>query len=221
VEGELRDKTIAFVKETLKGAEGGHDWSHVERVRKLSSLIRDLEGKGDPEVIELSALLHDIADPKFHGGDGELGGQLAYNFLVREGMPEDRAEHIRTIIKYISFKGGIPQDRIHSIEFQIVQDADRLDAMGAIGIARAFHYGGFRNLPLYDPSVPVTSYRTEKEYRESRTPTLNHFYEKLLKLKDLMNTETGRAMALERHRYMVEFLECFLNEWDPGRDTDH
>ncbi len=211
------EKTISFVKKRLSEAEGGHDWTHIERVWIMAKQIREGEGKGDLVTIELAALLHDISDAKFNGGDDEIGSQLAYNFLLKNGIQIERAEHIQAIVKYVSFKGGFPQDCIHSIEFQIVQDADRLDAMGAIGIARAFNYGGFNNRPIYDPSVPLREYEDSKAYRKSAAPTINHFYEKLLKLKGLMNTITGKRIALERHDFLLEFLDRFYDECNPGR----
>jgi uncharacterized protein len=211
--------TILYVKETLAGAEGGHDWHHAERVWKLARHIREREGEGDLLTIELAALLHDIADPKFNGGDEENGPRLAHEFLIKQGLDRERADHIRSIVRHISFRGGLPQDRISTIEFRIVQDADRLDAMGAVGIARAFNYGGFRNLPLYDPSVPVQKYRDAGTYHQSGAPTINHFYEKLLKLKELMNTRTGRSLAHERHIFMEQFLERFFRECDPESKT--
>ena len=207
--------TIRCVKEILSGAEGGHDWYHTERVWKMARQIREKEGRGDLLIIELAALLHDISDPKFNEGDEEKGSRLAYNFLVKQGLPDSQAEHIRSIVRYVSFKGGFKQEHISTIEFQIVQDADRLDAMGAIGIARAFNYGGFSNRPIYDPSVPLKEYRNSKEYRQSASPTINHFHEKLLKLKDLMNTPAGKRIAQERHEYMLQFLERFYRECDP------
>jgi uncharacterized protein len=213
-EGEIVQKTVTFARETLARAEGGHDWHHTERVWKMARLIREKEKKGDLLTIELAALLHDISDPKFNEGDEEKGSQVAYNFLIREEVDRERAEHVREIIRYISFKGGKPQDRIDTIEFQIVQDADRLDAMGAIGIARAFNYGGFRNRPLHDPATPLQEYRDPKSYYQSGAPTINHFHEKLLKLKDLMNTPTGRQMAEDRHEFMLLFLERFYRDWD-------
>ncbi|MEN8155921.1 MAG: HD domain-containing protein [Bacteroidota bacterium] len=208
-------KTITYVKETLAGAEGGHNWFHIERVRKLARYIREKEGKGDQEVIDLAALLHDISDAKFNGGDLDKGGRLATEFLTDHGLEPEKVKHIGKIIQYVSFKGGFPQDQINSIEFQIVQDADRLDAMGAIGIARAFNYGGFKNRPLHDPEIPLREYNDTKSYHQSDAPTINHFYEKLLKLKDLMNTQTGKELAKERHRYMEQFLKQFYREWDP------
>ncbi len=211
----LIENTVAYVKEVLADAEGGHNWYHIERVWKMSGYIRDQEGKGDLLTIELAALLHDISDAKFNGGDEDLGSQLAFNFLNNQGIEAERAEHIQSIIKYVSFKGGFPQNHIHSIEFQIVQDADRLDAIGAIGIARAFNYGGFKNRPIHDPSMPLQEYADSKAYHKSDAPTINHFYEKLLKLKDLMNTKTGKEIGLERHNYMLQFLDTFYREVDP------
>ncbi len=212
---KLIEKTIVFVKEVLADAEGGHNWYHIERVWNMSKHIRDREGEGDLLTIELAALLHDISDAKFNGGDEDLGSQLAFNFLNTLGVNRETAEHVQTIIKYVSYKGGFPQSRINSIEFQIVQDADRLDAIGAIGIARAFNYGGFKNRLIYDPSIPLQEYKDSKAYHKSDAPTINHFYEKLLKLKDLMNTKTGKEMGLERHKYMLGFLDTFYNERKP------
>jgi uncharacterized protein len=216
VNSGIIQKTKVYIKETLEGAEAGHDWSHIERVWKLSRHIRAEEGKGDVQVVELGALLHDISDPKFNGGDEEKGSQLAYHFLQKEGVPSESIEHIQTIIKHISFKGGHRPNFKPSVEFKIVQDADRLDAMGAIGVARAFHYGGYKNRALYDPTIGVKEYGTVEEYHGSTAPTINHFYEKLLKLKDLMNTSTGRRLAMERHHFMLSFLEQFYRDVDPG-----
>ena len=211
------EKCISFVKETLANAEGGHNWFHIERVWKMARHIRDQEGKGDLLTIELAALLHDISDAKFNGGDEEKGSQMAFNFLIKHGIKMDIAEHIQAIVKYVSFKGGFPQDRINSIEFQIVQDADRLDAIGAIGIARAFNYGGFKNRPIHDPSIPLQEYADPGAYHKSNAPTINHFYEKLLLLKDMMNTDTGQGIGRERHQYMLLFLDTFYRECDPGK----
>jgi len=208
------EKTISFVKEIHAHAEGGHDWHHIERVWKMAKHILKEEGKGNLHTIELAALLHDISDPKFNDGDEEKGNQLAFNFLIKNKVDSEQAEHIQTIIKYVSFKGGFPQDRINSIEFQIVQDADRLDAIGAIGIARAFNYGGFKNRPIHDPSKPLQEYADSVAYHKSDAPTINHFYEKLLKLKELMNTRTGMRIARERHDYMLQFLQRFYDECD-------
>jgi len=213
-------ETIFFVKETLAGAEGGHDWFHIERVWKTASYLREKEGAGDHLVIELAALLHDISDAKFNGGDDEKGSRLARAFLEQHKLVPEKVEHIQTIIKHVSFKGGFPQDQIKSIEFQIVQDADRLDAIGAIGIARAFNYGGFKNRPIHDPEKALQEYGDSGAYHKSDAPTINHFYEKLLKLKDLMNTETGKQMADERHDYMLSFLDQFYKEWNPKSESE-
>jgi uncharacterized protein len=212
---DLIENTIAFVQKNLGGADGGHDWYHIERVWKTARYIRKKEGAGDLPVIELGALLHDISDPKFNGGDEKKGGRMAYRFLRDQGVEPEKADHIRDIIQHVSFKGGIVQDVIRSIEFQIVQDADRLDAIGAIGIARAFNYGGFKNRPLHIPGRDLQEYSDSGAYYRSDAPTINHFYEKLLKLKDLMNTATGRELAGKRHAYMLGFLEQFYSEWDP------
>lgn len=209
-------ETVLYVQKKLAGAEGGHNWNHIERVRKLARYIREKEGKGEVLIIELAALLHDISDAKFNGGDEQEGGRLASSFLSGHGLKSEMVEHIGQIIQHVSFRGGFPQDQINTIEFQIVQDADRLDAMGAIGIARAFHYGGYKNRPIYDPEIPLRKYRDSSTYHQSDAPTINHFYEKLLKLKDLMNTGTGKALAEERHEFMVQFLEQFFREWDPA-----
>lgn len=208
------EETIAYVKRILSGAEGGHNWSHIERVWKTACFIQSREGAGDLSTIELAALLHDISDAKFNGGDDEKGSRMAGEFLLKQGVDKERIAHIQTIIKHVSYKGGFPQDRIRSLEFQIVQDADRLDAIGAIGIARAFNYGGYKNRPIHRPGMPLQEYENSKAYHESDAPTINHFYEKLLKLKDLMNTPTGKALAEERHRYMLDFLDQFYREWD-------
>ena len=210
-------KTILFVKETLADAEGGHNWDHIERVWKMALHLREQEGEGDLLTIELAALLHDISDAKFNGGDHEKGSAMAHDFLIRNQVEPERARHIKEIVQYVSFKGGFPQNRIQSKEFQIVQDADRLDAIGAIGIARAFNYGGYKNRPIHDPSMPLQEYADPKAYHKSDAPTINHFYEKLLKLKDLMNTSTGHAIARERHDFMLYFLETFYRECDPGK----
>jgi len=209
--------TVSFVKETLKDAEGGHDWYHIERVWKTARYIRKLEGEGDLLIIELAALLHDISDPKFNGGDEEKGNLVAYVFLKDQDLEQEQLDHIREIIRHVSYKGGKTQDQISTIEFRIVQDADRLDAIGAIGIARAFNYGGFKNRPIHDPEQQLQEYDDPEAYHRSDAATINHFYEKLLKLKDLMNTPTGKQMAQERHDYMLQFLDRFYSEWDPGR----
>ena len=208
------ENTIAFVKETLQGAEGGHDWFHIERVFKNAILIAKDE-KVDPFVVSLGALLHDIADAKFHNGDESVGPKKARTFLESQNVEESVIVHIENIIKHISFKSSLTGKPLFtSPELQVIQDADRLDAIGAIGIARCFNYGGFKNRPMYDPSVLPNLNMTKEEYKQSNSPTINHFYEKLLLLKDKMNTKTGQQIAKERHTYMEGFLQQFYEEWD-------
>lgn len=210
---ELIQNTISFVKETLKNAEGGHDWFHIERVWKTAQNIARKE-KVNLQVVELGALLHDIADSKFNNGDEEIGPRIARTFLEGQNVQEDIIQHVENIIKYISFKGGHQSKSFCSKELDVVQDADRLDAIGAIGIARTFNYGGHKGHALYDPKIPPNLNMTKEEYKNSTAPTINHFYEKLLLLKDLMNTEAGKKMAQERHEFMVDYLEQFYNEWE-------
>ena len=210
---DLISKTISFVKEKLVNAEGGHDWFHIERVFKNSVLISKKEDC-DGTVVKLGALLHDIADSKFHDGDESIGPRIAREFLESENVEEEIISHVVNIIENISYKGGNFEKKFSSIELDVVQDADRLDAIGAIGIARAFNYGGFKNRALYDPKIDPNSSMTKEEYKKNDAPTLNHFYEKLLLLKDKMNTETGKQIAQERHRYMEGFLAQFYAEWE-------
>ncbi len=212
-ENKLIENTIQFVKETLKDAEGGHDWFHIERVYKNSFLIAKSENC-DMLVVKLGALLHDIADSKFHKGDETLGPALAKGFLEREQVSKKVVDHVINIIENISFKGGNEQKSFQSNELNIVQDADRLDALGSIGIARAFNYGGFKNRKLYDPAIKPNLNLSKEEYKNSTAPTINHFYEKLLLLKDRMNTETGKKLAQERHAFMESYLKQFYKEWE-------
>jgi uncharacterized protein len=212
-DSEIVNKTILFVKAKLENAEGGHDWFHIERVYKNAILIADGE-VCDDTVLKLGALLHDIADSKFHNGDETIGPKMAREFLASNDVDETTIQHVINIIEKISFKGGNTEKLFSSIELDIVQDADRLDAIGAIGIARAFNYGGFKNRPLYNPNIAPNLHMSKEEYKSSEAPTLNHFYEKLLLLKDKMNTETGKKIAQERHRYMEGFLSQFYAEWD-------
>lgn len=209
----LIEKTIRFVKETLAQAEGGHDWFHIERVYKNALLIAASENC-DLEIVQLSALLHDIADSKFHDGDETIGPKTARTFLESENVVQTTIDHVIAIIENISFKGGKVARKFSSIELDIVQDADRLDAIGAIGIARTFNYGGFKNRALYNPEIAPNLSMTKEEYKNNEAPTINHFYEKLLLLKDKMNTQTGKQIAQERHRYMEDFLEQFYAEWE-------
>ena len=208
----LIEKTIIFVKEKLEGAEAGHDWFHIERVWKLSKKIAEKEG-GNLEVIELSALLHDIADPKFHNGNETLALEISRNFLESEMVSEEIILQVLFIIKNISFKnrGELPENL--PLELEIVQDADRLDAIGAIGIARTFNFGGFKNNLMYHPEIKPNLGMNKEEYKKSNGTTINHFYEKLLLLKDLMNTETAKKIASERHDFMLKFLDEFYKEW--------
>jgi uncharacterized protein len=207
------EKTTSFVKSELSGAEGGHDWWHIHRVLELTRTIAKKEN-ADMRVCELAALLHDIADPKFHEGDEKKGGNIAEGFLKQNAVPEKQIQSVLEIIENISFGKNNKNIKAKSLELQVVQDADRLDAMGAIGIARAFNYGGFKNRKMYDPSIPPKKYANSIEYRNSNAPTINHFHEKLLLLKDLMNTQTAREMADERHKYMLGFLNQFHEEWE-------
>ncbi|MFK7748277.1 MAG: HD domain-containing protein [Kordia sp.] len=206
-------KTITFVQETLANAEGGHDWFHIERVYKNSLLIAK-EETVDEFVVSLGALLHDIADSKFHNGDEKIGPKVARNFLESIAVAEDVITHVENIITNISFKGGNFDQQFTSPELDVIQDADRLDAIGAIGIARCFNYGGFKNRKLHDPSIEPNLNMTKEEYKKSTTPTINHFYEKLLLLKDKMNTNTGKKIAEQRHAYMEQFLAQFFAEWN-------
>jgi len=212
-DSRLIEKTILFVKKELENAEGGHDWFHIERVYKNALLIAKNE-KCDEIVVKLGALLHDIADSKFHDGDETVGPKKARKFLEKENVDQTIIAHVLNIIENISFKGGNFEKRFHSKELDIVQDADRLDAIGAIGIARTFNYGGFKNRILYNPDIVPEMNMSKEEYKKSEAPTLNHFYEKLLLLKDKMNTETGKQIAKERHLFMETFLSQFYAEWE-------
>ena len=212
----LIDNTVAFVKQQLQNAEGGHDWFHIERVWKNALLIAQSE-TCDLTVVELGALLHDIADSKFHDGDETVGPKVARAFLESEQVDEATILHVIAIIDNISFKGGNFEKKFASKELDVVQDAYRLDAIGAIGIARCFNYGGFKNRTLYDPAVAPNLTMSKEAYKKSDSPTVNHFYEKLLLLKDKMNTPTGKQIAAHRHEYMEGFLAQFYAEWNGQR----
>ena len=207
--------TIDFVKEKLKNAEGGHDWFHIERVFKNTILISKNE-KVDTFIVSLAALLHDIADPKFYNGNEEIGPKIANEFLVEQHVDESMINHIINIIKHMSFKNSLDKngEKFTSKELEVVQDADRLDAIGAIGIARCFNYGGFKNRALHNPEIKPNLKMTKEEYKNSDAPTINHFYEKLLLLKDKMNTISGKRIAESRHIFMETYLHQFYNEWD-------
>ncbi len=210
------ETTITFVKLKLHNAEAGHDWFHIERVYKNALLIAKNE-ICNLEVVQLAALLHDIADSKFHNGDETIGPKTARTFLELQKVSPEIIHHVIAIIENISFKGGNFDKQFSSIELNIVQDADRLDAIGAIGIARTFNYGGFKNRQLYNPEIAPNLKMTIDEYKNNEAPTINHFYEKLLLLKDKMNTKTGKIIAENRHQFMEEFLEQFYGEWSGER----
>ena len=207
------DNTAAFVKEKLEGAEAGHDWFHIERVWKLAAQIAETEDC-DIEVVELSALLHDIADPKFHDGDETIAPKIARAFLEEQNVSEETIQKVLFVIENISFKNRDQAPVNPPIELQVVQDADRIDAIGAIGIARTFNFGGFKNNLMYHPDIKPQLGMSKEEYKKSNGTTINHFYEKLLLLKDMMNTEKGKKMAEERHNYMLNFLDQFYKEWN-------
>jgi len=207
------EKTIDFVKQELKHAEAGHDWWHIERVWKSAKAIAKEENV-DLLVVEFAALLHDIADAKFHGGDEEIGPQKAGDFLNSIAVDQALIIHVQEIIRNMSFKSSLGEVKFSSPEMLVVQDADRLDAIGAIGIARAFTYGGFKNRELYDPAIKPVIKQSKETYKNTTAPTINHFYEKLLLLKDKMNTETGKRIAQERHAFMEAYLEQFYGEWN-------
>lgn len=212
----LIENTIQFVKQTLENAETGHDWFHIERVYKTALTISKTENCNEM-VVQLGALLHDIADSKFHNGDETVGPKMARDFLDSEHCDIETINHVVQIIENISFKGGKVERKFSSKELDIVQDADRLDAIGAIGIARTFNYGGFKNRQIYNPTIAPNLNMTKEEYKNSDAPTINHFYEKLLLLKDKMNTESGKKLAQNRHDFMELFLEQFYEEWNGER----
>lgn len=210
---EIITHTIAYVKQELEHAEGGHDWWHIQRVWNNAKLIAQTEHV-DLFIVELGALLHDIADSKFNNGDENIGPEKARSFLLQLHVDPPVIDHVEQIIRHISFKGGKEAITFSSPELAVVQDADRLDALGATGIARAFNYGGYKNRPLFDPAIKPNLQMTKAEYKAGNNPTINHFYEKLLLLKDRMNTPMGKALAEERHTYMLAFLDRFYREWE-------
>ncbi|MEZ4796886.1 MAG: HD domain-containing protein [Flavobacteriaceae bacterium] len=211
------DATKNYVRATLKNAEGGHDWFHTLRVYNNALLISKGE-KVDEFVVSLGALLHDIADSKFHDGDDTIGPKMAREFLFKHNVDSLVIEHVINIIENISFNKSLEKgENFTSSELSVVQDADRLDAIGAIGIARCFNYGGFKNRKLFDPSIKPNLNMTKEEYKKSTAPTINHFYEKLLLLSDKMNTKTGKLIAKQRHQFMEQYLDQFYAEWDGER----
>lgn len=210
-QADIINKTVSFVKDTLVNAEGGHDWWHIHRVWTNAKLIAQTE-QADNFIVQLAALLHDIADAKFHGGNEDIGPEVAGNWLRGIAVDDVVIHHVQQIIRYMSFKAGFGEVAFTSKEMEIVQDADRLDAIGAVGIARAFSYGGFKNRAMYDPSIKPDLNLTKEAYKNSTAPTINHFYEKLLLLKDKMNTATGKKLAEQRHQFMLDYLQQFYME---------
>ncbi len=215
-QAEIIKKTVQYVQNTLKGDGTGHDWWHIHRVRKTALQLAKQEN-ADLFIVELAALLHDIADHKFHGGDENIGSRTARKWLQKLSLEATTIDHICDIIRGVSFKGAEVETPMPTIEGKVVQDADRLDALGAIGIARTFAYGGHKDRELYNPDIKPVKHHSFEDYKNNTAPTLNHFYEKLFLLKDRMNTETGRQIAESRHEFMEEFVERFLDEWD-GND---
>jgi uncharacterized protein len=201
-----------IVKEKFLNQEGSHDWFHIERVYNLAIYLQEKEG-GDRTIIELAALLHDISDHKYNGGNWQAGATVAIELMLEVGVSTEIAKKVAQVISQVSFKGAKVQDDVESIEAKIVQDADRLDAIGAIGIARAFSYGGSKNRPLYHPEIEPTLHSSKEEYAKSVSHTVNHFYEKLFLLKDLIKTKSGRDLAEKRHQLMQKFIADFYDEW--------
>lgn len=210
---EIVKRTEEFVQKTLAADSTGHDWWHIDRVRNVAVKLAQLEG-ADVYIAELAALLHDIADWKFHGGDITIGATKSREWLTSLGVDEQTQERVAHIILTISYKGAGVKNEIDTIEGQVVQDADRIDALGAIGIARTFAYGGHFNRVMHDPSQKPVQHQTFEQYKSSTGTTINHFYEKLLLLKDRLNTKSAKAMADHRHKFVENFLQEFYDEWD-------
>ena len=204
---------VEEIKQKFQGEGTGHDWYHIERVLNTSLHIQSIEG-GDKLVIAYAALLHDIDDHKFNGGDFEKGATVSKTILEDYELNPNQKEKIIEIVRTISFKGSGENDHMNSLEGKIVQDADRIDAVGAIGIARTFAYGGSIGQPIYDPEVPASADQSKEEYIQNRTHTINHFYEKLLLLENRMKTITGKEIASERTKFMKEYLDKFYGEWN-------
>ena len=212
---EIIEQTEMYVRNELGDEATGHDWFHVDRVRRTALHICKQENTGDPFIIEMASLLHDIPDEKLNDS-AEAGENKLNSFFQTISLPEEVENSIIQIIESISYKGG-RKTELETIEAKIVQDADRLDAIGAIGIARTFAYGGKKGQPIYNPSVNVREEMSLEEYRKGKSTSIHHFYEKLLKLKDLLNTASAKKLAESRHQMMVNFLEQFYLEWD-GQD---
>ncbi len=214
---QLIEATKTFVKTSLADAEGGHDWFHTLRVHNNALLIAKDENV-DKLIVVLGALFHDIADSKFHDGNETVGPKIVRKFLFERNVDSLVIEHVIKIIENISFNKSLDDgEKFQSPELDVIQDADRLDAIGAIGIARCFNYGGFKNRALYNPDIKPKLNMNKEEYKNASAPTINHFYEKLLLLKDRMNTKTGKRIALERHSFMKQYLDHFFAEWDGKR----
>jgi uncharacterized protein len=214
---EILSKTEEHVRNKLEGEGSGHDWWHIHRVRNTALKLGE-EEQADLFVVELAALLHDIADHKFHDGDEEIGPATARKWLKGLGVNTTVTDQVCDIIRDVSYKGAEVETPMKTIEGNVVQDADRLDAIGAIGIARTFAYGGYKGRELYNPNTPPESHDSFESYKKSTGPTINHFYEKLFLLKDRMNTSSGRKFAEERHKFMEKFVEQFLKEWDGNHE---
>jgi uncharacterized protein len=210
---EIIGKVEEFVREKLHGDASGHDWWHIDRVR--NNAVRIAEGEDvDHFVVELGALLHDIDDWKFNGGDLNANSRLSRKLLLDLSVDTDIVERVCHIIDNVSYKGAGVENTMQGLEGKVVQDADRLDSIGAIAIARTFAYGGVKGRPIHDPAVAPELHETFEQYKKSQGPSINHFYEKLLLIKDRLNTKTGRQIAESRHAFMEKFLEQFLAEWD-------
>lgn len=210
----LIEKTAVFIKEKMLGEGSGHDWWHVYRVWQVAKTIADNEPDADRLTVELGALLHDVADWKFAGGDLEAGSRAARAWLESCEADDQIIRHIEEITRSVSFRGAKVELELKTIEAKIVSDADKLDAIGAIGIARTFAYGGSKNRSMYEPDEKPVLHATFEEYKNSQSHTINHFYEKLLLLKDIMQTATGKKIALSRHKYMEVYLQEFYKEWE-------
>jgi uncharacterized protein len=209
----LTTKVSEAIQDQFKDDATGHDWYHIQRVVNMSRHLQSKEG-GNLETIELAALLHDISDHKFNGGKLDEGGKVAYNLLIQLGCNEELAQDVKYIVDNVSYKGANTKTEMNTLEGQIVQDADRLDAIGAIGVGRTFAYGGYKNQPMHAPEKEAILHESFEEYAKGNTSTINHFYEKLLLLSDRLNTTTAKEIGKKRHQFMVDFLDQFYSEWD-------
>jgi len=206
------EKTKQFVKKTLQSDATGHDWFHIERVLHIALYIAKKEKQVNLLTVQLGALLHDIADWKFHNGNSTIGPKITREWLTSLSIDKKIIDEVCFIVEYISYKAGTNK-KMQTKEGMIVQDADRLDALGAIGIARAFAYGGYKNREIYNPSIKINTQHNAKKYLRANGTTINHFYEKLLLLKDLMNTKPAKKIAEKREKFMKQFLNEFYKEW--------